>query len=149
LPLGFASARAPDSKWERRMIKEATKFANQVMRYAEDCGIDPSQFLEAAARFGEEAPNRDTLAHFMQLCLEDRKPGTFAEMARIATAATHIGKVGKSLDRAMFAIDERSRESLPIFHGSCSSKPLSYFAETMAANLETSRSTKRSSEVFR
>src|SRR5262245_49644416 len=118
------------------------------MRYAEECGIDPSQFLEAAARFGEEAKKDDSLAHFMKLCLENRNPGPFASMAIGATAAAHIGDVGKALDQAMFALHKRNKGYLPLFHKFCASKSLSCFAETMASNIKTARSMKRSPEVF-
>jgi hypothetical protein len=148
-PLGFDSARAPDSKWERRMIKEAIKFANQIMWYAEECGIDPSQFLEAAARFGEEADKDDSLAQFMKLCLENRNPSPFASMAMGATAAAHIGDVGKALDQAMFALHKRNKGYLLLFHKFCASKSLSCFAETMASNIKGARSMKQSPEVFK
>ena len=149
LPLGFASAHAPDSKWEQRMIKEAIKFANEVVRYAEDCGIDPSQFLDAAARFGEEAGKDDSLARFMKLCLGNRNPGPFASMAMMATAAAHIGNVGKALDQAMFALDRRNKGYLPLFQKFCANKSLSCFAETMASNIKSALSMKQSPEVFR
>src|SRR5262245_9573476 len=129
--------------------QETIKFANQVMRYAEACGIDPSQFLEAAARFGEATGKDDSLAQFMKLCFEHRERGSFGSMALADTAASHIRGVRKTLDHEMFVLEKRNQGYLSLFHKYCANKSLSFFAETMASSFRTGRSMKQSPEVFK